>query len=94
MSRDPAGAPAPPTLRLVRGEAAPEEIAALLAVLSARSASGSNGSGGSGGTAGTAGTTDRPRRGGWGDHAQALGAASHLLLRPGPGSWRASGRPR
>ena len=33
-------APAPPPLRLVRGDATPEEIAALVAVLSAASAAG------------------------------------------------------
>jgi acyl-CoA carboxylase epsilon subunit len=38
---DPApGEPAPPPLRLVRGDATPEEIAALVAVLSAASAAG------------------------------------------------------
>ena len=34
------GEPAPPPLRLVRGDATPEEIAALVAVLSAASAAG------------------------------------------------------
>ena len=38
---DPApGEPAPPPLRLIRGDATPEEVAALVAVLSAASAAG------------------------------------------------------
>jgi acyl-CoA carboxylase epsilon subunit len=67
-----------PALRLVRGDAEPEELAALVAVLSAR-------------TGGTEGATQerRPARGRWGDPADAV----RRVLRPGPGAWQASGRP-
>ena len=67
-----------PTLRLVRGDAAPEEIAALLAVLSARSASSASTS-----------APEATRRG-WADPARALTRTP----RPGPGAWRSSGAPR
>ncbi len=73
-----------PTLRLVRGDAAPEEIAALLAVLAARSSAADPGSTG-------------PARGGWAEAARTPGLGrgpGSGLLRPGPGAWRASGRPR
>jgi hypothetical protein len=63
-----------PTLRIVRGDATPEEIAALVAVLSARSGAGE--------------APVRPARvaGGWSDPAR---LARRPLLR-GPGAWRAS----
>jgi hypothetical protein len=83
VSEQPAS---PPTLRLVRGDAAPEEIAALLAVLSARAARSTPA------TPATGPSEGRPR-GGWGDRALALRSAPRLLLRPGPGAWPASGRP-
>jgi hypothetical protein len=73
----------PPTLRLVRGDAAPEEIAALLAVLAARTAAAPD--------ADPAGVTPR---GGWADRARALPSMPQLAARTGPGAWRASGRPR
>jgi Acyl-CoA carboxylase epsilon subunit len=72
----PAGRPA---LRLVRGDAQPEELAALVAVLSART----------GGPEGAA-SDRRPARGRWGDPADAV----RRVLPPGPGAWQASGRPR
>jgi hypothetical protein len=71
-------APDQPTLHLVRGDAAPEELAALLAVLSARSASAE---------APAAPTT---RAGRWGDPAR----SHRQPPIPGPGAWRASGLPR
>jgi hypothetical protein len=66
-----------PTLRLVRGEAGPEELAALLAVLSAHG--------------GSEGAPDQPapRIGRWADPASAV----RRRLDPGPGAWRASGLP-
>jgi Acyl-CoA carboxylase epsilon subunit len=72
------GRPTQPTLRLVRGDAGPEELAALLAVLSARGT----------GVAET-GPPARPR-GRWGDPASAVQGTLHA----GPGGWRASGLPR
>jgi Acyl-CoA carboxylase epsilon subunit len=73
------GPTARPALRLVRGDAEPEELAALVAVLSART----------GGTDGARGDR-RPARGRWGDPADAV----RHVHRAGPGAWRASGRPR
>jgi hypothetical protein len=67
-----------PTLRLVRGDAEPEELAALLAVLTAR-AGGPNPS-----------AAAAPRAGRWGDPAAAVGRSIH----PGNGAWRGSGLPR
>jgi hypothetical protein len=77
-SATPGGQPTQPTLRLVRGDAGPEELAALLAVLSAR------------GTGGAKAGPPRRRRGGWGDPASAVHSTPHA----GPSGWRASGLPR
>ncbi|RJL33562.1 acyl-CoA carboxylase subunit epsilon [Bailinhaonella thermotolerans] len=67
-----------PVLRVVRGDATPEEIAALVAVVTARAAA-------------AAGTRATPgRRGAWGHPRHAL----REPLQPGPGAWRASGFPR
>jgi hypothetical protein len=71
------GTDRPPLLRLVRGDAAPEELAAVLTLLAARA---------SGGHAEPAGRAGVP---GWVDRAGAIGATS----RPGPGAWQHSGRP-
>jgi Acyl-CoA carboxylase epsilon subunit len=71
----PAGEPA---LRVVRGDATPEEIAALVAVLMARS--------------GAAGAPDRPGRppvSAWADRSRQLRRPLH----PGPGAWRRSALP-
>jgi hypothetical protein len=75
----PAGGPA---LRVVRGDAAPEEIAALVAVLMARSGS----------AAGAARLFVRPARGAWSDRSRQLRRPLH----PGPGAWRRGpgGQPR
>jgi hypothetical protein len=71
---------AAPVLRVVRGDATAEEIAALVAVLAARSAA----------AAAQAAAAARGRRvSRWGDRPA-------MLRRPlshGPGAWRASGRP-
>jgi hypothetical protein len=67
-----------PPLRLVRGDATPEELAALLAVLSA-----------AGGGDDDPDTTPRPRSR-WASRESAL----RRPLAPGPGAWRASGLPR
>jgi Acyl-CoA carboxylase epsilon subunit len=68
----------PPTLQLIRGDAQPEELAALLAVLSARSADPAAGEG-----------ARRPARGRWGDPINAV----RSVPAPGRGAWRASGLP-
>ncbi|MFL6100994.1 MAG: acyl-CoA carboxylase subunit epsilon [Actinomycetales bacterium] len=68
-------------LRLVRGDALPEELAALVAVLSARA--------GASAAAGPAPGSGRPPRGRWGDPRARVRPAH----RPGPGAWRASGLP-
>lgn len=72
------GAPEPDRLplRLVRGDATPEEVAALLAVLSAASG-------------GDAEPAPRPTSR-WAARADLV----RRPLRPGPGAWRASARPR
>jgi hypothetical protein len=72
----PAGEPA---LRVVRGDATPEEIAALVAVLMARS----------GPAAGAARRPGRPTRGAWSDRSRQLRRPLH----PGPGTWRRSALP-
>jgi hypothetical protein len=66
-------------LRVVHGDATPEEIAALVAVLAARSGS----------AAGAARLPARPAGGGWSDRSRQL----RRPLRPGPGAWRRSGGP-
>jgi hypothetical protein len=67
----------PPLLRVVRGDATPEEIAALVAVLLARSAD--------------AGAPGRARSvsNAWSDRSRLL---RHPLF-PGPGAWRRSALP-
>lgn len=67
----------PPLLRVVRGDPTSEELAAFVAVLVARSRS-----------AGAA--KPEPRGvGGWADRTAGL----RRSLTPGPGAWRAAGRP-
>jgi hypothetical protein len=68
-----------PTLRVVRGDATPEEIAALVAALMARSGS----------AAGAARHAVRPAGGAWSDRSRQLRRPLH----PGPGAWRRSGWP-
>jgi hypothetical protein len=72
--QEPSG---PPLLRVVRGDASPEEIAALVAVLMAR--------------AGDAGAPGQDRSGSrsWSDRSRQL----RRPLFPGPGAWRRSGLP-
>ena len=67
----------PPLLRVVRGDATPEEIAALVAVLVARA-----------GDAEAPGP-DRSVPGLWADRSRLL----RRPLFPGPGAWRQSGLP-
>ncbi len=69
--------PSQPLLRVVRGDATPEEIAALVAVLLARPAD-----------AGAPGP-DRSVPGFWSDRAGQL----RRPLYPAPGAWRRSGLP-
>ena len=67
-----------PVLRVIRGDATPEEIAALLAVVSAR-------------TGGASRATGAARQlSGWADRSTTL----RLPLQAGPGAWRASALPR
>ncbi len=73
----PGQPPSQPLLRVVRGDATPEEIAALVAVLLARSAD----------TA--APRPDRSVPGFWSDRASQL----RRPLYPGPGAWRRSSLP-
>jgi Acyl-CoA carboxylase epsilon subunit len=68
-----------PVLRVVRGDATPEEIAALVAVLMARS----------GPASGAARPAVRPVRGAWSDRSRQL----RRPLYPGPGAWRRSALP-
>ena len=73
-----------PVLRVVRGDASPEEIAALVAVLMARSGAAS--------AASVAGAPHRPRRpplSAWADRSRQLRRPLH----PGPGAWRRSALP-
>ena len=72
--QEPSG---PPLLRVVRGDAAPEEIAALVAVLLARA-----------GDAKAPGPT-RSVRNSWSDRSRLL----RRPLFPGPGAWRRSALP-
>lgn len=67
-----------PMLRVVRGDATPEDVAALVAVLSAVTVT----------SAGDHGATT-PRTL-WGSPARRV----RPPLRPGPGAWRASSLPR
>ena len=66
-----------PFLQVVRGDATPEEIAALVAVLTARAAA-----------AGAAGPPAR-RPSEWARRARLV----RRPVAPGPGAWRASGLP-
>jgi Acyl-CoA carboxylase epsilon subunit len=75
----------PPALRVVRGDPAPEELAALTAVLTA--SAGAIGAGGAVGSGG-AGGADKPATGAW-------AASTRARRRPprvGPGAWVMSGR--
>jgi hypothetical protein len=68
-----------PFLQVVRGDAAPEEVAALVAVLTAR--------------ARAAGRGGAPRpRSRWADPARLVRGAP--VARPGAGAWRAAFGPR
>ena len=69
--------PARPFLRVVRGDATAEEIAALVAVLAAR------------GGDGEAENQSRSFTNEWADRSRSL----RRPLAPGPGAWRASGLP-
>ncbi|HLI37213.1 MAG TPA: acyl-CoA carboxylase subunit epsilon [Streptosporangiaceae bacterium] len=70
-------------LRVVRGDASPEEIAALVAALASRRTSGAAGPR-------TGEATAAPARPAWPDRARLIGAP----LVPGPGAWRRSALPR
>ncbi|PRY01423.1 acyl-CoA carboxylase subunit epsilon [Allonocardiopsis opalescens] len=74
----PAGAP---FLRVVRGELAPEEIAALVAALTLTARSRA--------ARGASDTRERPASA-WRDRSRLTRPALH----PGPGAWRASAWPR
>jgi hypothetical protein len=71
-------APERPPLRLVRGDATPEEIAAIIAVLAAA---------GGGGEADDAAAGRRTSR--WADP----GARARAPVQHGPGAWRGSALP-
>jgi hypothetical protein len=73
-------APSRPALRVVRGDATPEEIAAVVAVLARRSR-GPTGAGGGGATRRSSAWADR-------SHGLRTPLAHHA------GAWRASARPR
>ncbi len=67
-----------PLLRVVRGDATPEEIAALVAVLMARSADTE-----------APGPPRSGQKNAWSDRSRLL----RRPLSPGPGAWRRSGLP-
>jgi len=69
--------PAPPLLRVVRGDANPEEIAALVAVLMVPGQADD-------------GAPDAPARSAWSDRPALRRVSLHPA---GPGSWRRSGLP-
>ena len=69
--------PGEPPLRVIRGDATPEEIAALVAVLLSRSV-GDSGS-----------SAPPPRRSAWSDRSRLLRRPLH----PAPGAWRRSALP-
>jgi hypothetical protein len=71
--------PGRPTLRVIRGDATPEEVAAIVTVVMARSAARP--------AAEAPAQRTAPR---WVDRA----AAMRQPPAPGPGAWRASGFPR
>ena len=79
MTRSPDGDQprSEPLLRVVRGDATPEEIAALVAVLMTRSADD------------VAPGPDRSVPGFWSDRSRQLRRPLH----PGPGAWRRAGWP-
>lgn len=66
-----------PLFRVIRGDATPEEIAALVAVLAAR------------GGGDDAPSPPRSAKNGWSDRSRQL----RRPLSPGPGAWRGSGLP-
>ncbi len=66
-----------PLLRVIHGDATPEEIAALVAVLTMRAAGDE------------APSPDRSAQNSWSDRSRAL----RDPLVPGPGAWRRSGLP-
>jgi hypothetical protein len=68
-----------PVLRVVRGDATAEEVAALVAVLSARAAA-----------AAAASERPAPRRSEWAGHERRMRRPVH----PSPNGWRASAFPR
>ncbi len=68
-----------PVLRVVRGDATPEEIAAVVAVLLARSAASD-----------APPSSARPAPSAWADRSRLLRRPLH----PGPGAWRRSALPR
>jgi hypothetical protein len=75
-----------PFLQIVRGDPAPEEIAALVAVLTARARAAAAARDG-------AGTGAGPSR--WADRTRLVRTTFAGGLRPrGAGAWRASGLPR
>ncbi|REE98323.1 acyl-CoA carboxylase subunit epsilon [Thermomonospora umbrina] len=69
-----------PFLQVVRGDATPEEIAALVAVLSAHAVA----------RGGRSGDGGRERPSAWADRSRAV----RRPLPHGPGTWRASSLPR
>jgi hypothetical protein len=77
---DAVTAPAPPLLRVVRGDPTPEELAAVVAVVAARAA----------GAAAEAAAHAGRRRSRWGDPARLV----REPVRAQPGGWRASALPR
>lgn len=81
--RGPGGAP---VLRVVRGDATPEEIAALVTVLAARSRAAD--------TTGTGQDAATATGSVWADRWRSLPAPGfHRLRRPGPDAWRRSALP-
>jgi hypothetical protein len=72
-------------LRVIRGDATPEEIAALVAVV-LRARAGASGAGAGAGAGESAGS----RRSAWSDRSRLLRAPR----RPAPGAWRRSAFPR
>jgi len=75
-----AAVPDRPVLRVVRGDATPEEIAALVAVVTATHAR----------AAASAAEPPAPRMSAWRDPARRM----RQPLPHGPGAWRASALPR
>lgn len=72
-----------PRLQIVKGDASPEEIAALVAVLTARARAAASAE------AAETASANRRRGSAWADRARLVrGQVAH-----GPGAWRASARP-